>query len=392
MKGSRPCVAVLGGGQLARMLALAGHRLGIQTRVIDPISSPCAADVAEHIEADYWCGIDLDRLLCDADVLTFEFENVPTSALSIIQMACLGHNVAIRPGLGTLQVAQDRIHEKGFGSSLGIPTTRYAKIDKPEDASAALEITGLPAILKTRRMGYDGKSQQRVETVEQLADAVTALGGTDLILEAMVQGSVPDEQLQEWSVVAVRERNGSFHAYPLIENRHKNAILRVSRVDYAPSRPRLERQAFRYAQKLMDELEYVGVMTVEFFEREGELLFNEMAPRVHNSGHWTIDAAETSQFENHLRAILGLPIGPTNGSGFVGMVNLIGDWVTLERIATLTHGAAIHLYGKEPRPGRKVGHFTMKSPYRQAREAWIDQVIRNSKELREALAREGDEH
>ncbi|HET9939125.1 MAG TPA: 5-(carboxyamino)imidazole ribonucleotide synthase [Gaiella sp.] len=317
-------VACIGGGQLGRMLGLAGLPLGLDFRFLDPAPDACAGAVGELVVGAYDDPDGLERLADGADVVTYEFENVPVEAAA---------RVGAVPGVAALERGQDRLHEKELFRSLGIPTARFGP----------LEETGLPAVVKTRRLGYDGKGQRRVEQVEAI--------GADELAEELVPFD------RELSIVGVRGRDGETRFWPVGENVHRDGILRITR---APARDAPQREAEALCAALLDELGYVGVLAVELFEVEGRLLANEFAPRVHNTGHWTIDGAETSQFENHLRAILGLPLGPTGARAPSVMVNLIGDVPPVDELLAL--GAHVHLYGKEPRAGRKVGHVTLVDP------------------------------
>jgi 5-(carboxyamino)imidazole ribonucleotide synthase len=314
-------VACLGGGQLGRMLALAGIPLGLRFRFLDPAADACAGEVGELFVGSYDDFDLLDRLADGADVVTYEFENVPVAAAA---------RLGAVPGVRALEEGQDRLREKELFQRLGIPTARFG----------GLAETGLPAVVKTRRLGYDGKGQRVVESDEALA--------ADELAEEFVTFA------RELSIVAVRGRDGAVVFYPLAENVHRDGLLRVSR---APAVDAPEALAQDYVRRLLDELDYVGVLALELFEVEGGLLANEFAPRVHNTGHWTIDGARTSQFENHLRAILGLPLGPTDALGSAVMVNLIGASPPLDRLLALP-GARVHVYGKDAKPGRKVGHVT----------------------------------
>ena len=313
-------VGCIGGGQLGRMLALAGIPLGLSFRFLDPSPDAPAAAVGELFVGAYDDPDLLDRLADGADAVTYEFENVPVEA---------ARRVGAVPGPAALEAAQDRLVEKRLFRRLGIPT---APIDE--------EVTEFPALLKTRRLGYDGKGQQLVETRPG--------PGTGHVLE----GLVPFER--ELSLLAVRGRSGETRFYPLIENVHEGGILRTSR---APAADAPQALAEEYAVRLLDELGYVGVLALELFEVGGELIANELAPRVHNTGHWTIEGAVTSQFENHLRAVLGLPLGPTDSKAS-WMVNLIGSVPSADDVLRVA-GAHLHLYGKEPRPERKLGHVTL---------------------------------
>lgn len=317
-------VGIIGGGQLGRMLALAGIPLGLSFRFLDPAADAPAREVGELLVGAYDDPELLDRLSDGADAVTYEFENVPVTA---------ARRVGAVPVPGALEATQDRLTEKRLFRRLEIPT---ARIDD--------EVETFPALLKTRRLGYDGKGQRLVETRP----------GT-------VPGHVLEELVpfdRELSLLAVRARDGETRFYPLIENVHQEGILRTSR---APAANAPQAKAEDYATRLLDALGYVGVLALELFEAGGELLANELAPRVHNSGHWTIEGAETSQFENHLRAILDLPLGSTEVRGEAVMVNLIGAAPAPEEILAIP-GAHLHLYGKAPRPGRKLGHVTLLEP------------------------------
>jgi 5-(carboxyamino)imidazole ribonucleotide synthase len=317
-------VGIIGGGQLGRMLALAGIPLGLAFRFLDPAPDAPAGEVGELLVGAYDDPELLDRLADGADVVGYEFENVPVEA---------ARRVGAVPEAAALEAAQDRLVEKHLFRRLGIPTVR---IDD--------EVERFPALLKTRRLGYDGKGQQLVST--------------------HVAGTVPEHVLEErvdfsreLSLLAVRGRDGETRFWPLVENVHEGGILRTSR---APAADAPQEEAEEYATRLLDELGYVGVLALELFEIDGGLLANEFAPRVHNTGHWTIEGAVTSQFENHLRAILGLPLGPTDARPSF-MANLIGSAPAPAELLQLP-GAHLHLYGKEPRPGRKLGHVTLVEP------------------------------
>ena len=314
-------VSCLGGGQLGRMLALAGIPLGLRFRFLDPSPDACAGEVGELLVGAFDDEALLDRLADGASAVTYEFENVPVAA---------ARRVGALPDPRALEEGQDRLREKELFRRLGIPTARFG----------TLEETGLPAIVKGRRLGYDGKGQRVIRVAEPLA--------ADELAEELIPFS------RELSLIAVRARDGAVAFYPLVENVHREGILRVSRV---PAVGASEDVAQGYARRLLEELDYVGALALELFEVDGTLLANEFAPRVHNSGHWTIDGAVTSQFENHLRAILALPLGSTEALGPCAMVNLVGAIPPLELLLALP-GAHVHVYGKKPRPGRKVGHVT----------------------------------
>ena len=309
------------------MLALAGIPLGLSFRFLDPSAAAPAGEVGELLVGAYDDEKLLDRLAAGADVVTYEFENVPVEA---------ARRVGAVPDARALEASQDRLVEKQLFRRLGIPT---AQIDD--------EVTSFPALLKTRRLGYDGKGQRLVETRP---------GGPGHVPgEHVLEGLVPFDR--ELSLLAVRGRSGETAFYPLVENVHSEGILRSSRI---PASGAPQSEAEDYALRLFEELDYVGVVALELFDVGGELLANEFAPRVHNTGHWTIEGAETSQFENHLRAVLGLPLGSTAAHREVVMLNLIGRVPSAAPVLAL--GAHLHLYGKEERPGRKLGHVTLIDP------------------------------
>lgn len=346
-RGAATRLGVLGGGQLGRMLALAAHPLGIRTTFLDPDQNCPASHIAPLIRAAYDDEAALRELARRSDAVTTEFENVPASAAAYLQS-----HAPFFPGEVALAAAQERLAEKSLFRSLGIPTAIYAAVESRAGLDRALEICGVPAVLKTRRMGYDGKGQFVLRSPAEADDAWGVLGKTPLILESFV----PFER--EVSIIAVRGRSGETAFYPLVENHHADGILRLTLAP-APRVPAaVQAKAEQYARAVLDRLGYVGVLTVEFFQRGDELIANEMACRVHNSGHWTIEGSVTSQFENHVRAVAGLPLGSTRVRCPCAMVNLIGE--TPEPAALLAvPGACLHLYGKEPRPGRKLGHVTI---------------------------------
>jgi 5-(carboxyamino)imidazole ribonucleotide synthase len=323
-------VGVIGGGQLGRMLALAGIPLGLSFRFLDPAADAPAGEVGELLVGAYDDPELLDRLADGADAVTYEFENVPVEA---------ARRVGAIPGAAALEASQDRLVEKQLFRRLGIPTVR---IDD--------EVAVFPALLKTRRLGYDGKGQRLVETREG--------PGPHHVLEERVSFD------RELSLLAVRGGDGDTRFWPLVENVHEDGILRSSR---APAEDAPQAEAEEHARRLLDELGYVGVLALELFDVGGTLLANEFAPRVHNTGHWTIEGAATSQFENHLRAILGLPLGSTESRPSL-LVNLIGSVPRTEDVLAIP-GAHLHLYGKEPRPGRKLGHITLVEPTRASEDA-----------------------
>jgi len=342
-------VGILGGGQLARMIALAGAPIGARFRVVDQSAEACASQVAPLLLADYTDFDALERFAREVDVVTFDFENVPARTA-----AWLAERVPVFPNPRALAVAQDRLEEKSLFRALGIGTPEFSAVDTRADLDAATDAIGFPCILKTRRLGYDGKGQFRLRSTADRDAAWQALGGAPLILEAFV----PFER--ELSVVAVRSREREFRAYALTRNWHVDGILSCSLAPAAADAA-LADTAFAHARAVAERLDYVGVFALELFERGGMLLANEMAPRVHNSGHWTIEGAVTSQFENHVRAVLGLPLGDCGVRGTACMLNWVGAMPDAT-VVLRTPDAHWHDYGKSPRAGRKVGHATIVRP------------------------------
>lgn len=331
------------------MLAQAGHALGLRFLFVDPTPDSPAGQIAEQIVAPYDDERALARL-AECDVVTFEFESVPALAAE-----WLASRVPVHPPARALDVAQDRVREKSTFQELGIPTADFAEVDDAASLEAAIERIGLPAVLKTRRLGYDGKGQHVLRERASTRDALASLGDKGLILESFVGFS------RELSLLAVRSRSGELRFYPLVENTHRDGILRETLAPAPNLSSGLVQQAESHASRLLTELDYVGVLALELFEVNGTLLANEIAPRVHNSGHWSIDGARTSQFENHLRAILDLPLGDADALCPSAMVNFIGSIPDAKSVLAIpdTH---LHLYGKLPRPGRKVGHATVRAP------------------------------
>jgi 5-(carboxyamino)imidazole ribonucleotide synthase len=359
-------IGILGGGQLGYMLALAGYPLGLHFRFLDPSPEAPVGRIATRITAQYDDHSALKKFAAGLELVTYEFENVPVEAARF-----LAERVPVLPPPAALEAAQDRLNEKHLFQELGIATTEFAPVTDRDALDAAVRQIGLPAILKTCRMGYDGKGQWILRSAEDVARAKSELPAAtaELGKRAAPELSQPNatfllERLvpftRELSVLAVRGRDGETAAYPLVENHHRGGILRLS---LAPA-PQLDRAvqhaAEDAARRVLDALQYVGVLAIEFFEHEGRLLANEMAPRVHNSGHWTIEAAVTSQFENHLRAVVGLPLGSTSAIGSSAMLNLIGDVPNSEEVLAV-RDAHLHLYGKSARAGRKLGHVTLRA-------------------------------
>lgn len=345
-------VGILGGGQLARMLALSGAPLGLRFLVLDTTADACAAQYAPSMQADYRDEQALAAFAAQVDVATFDFENVPAESAQ-----WLAQRIPVFPSPRALQVAQDRLAEKSLFRELGIEVPDFADIGSRAELDAALASIGAPAILKTRRLGYDGKGQFRLRRAEDAAAAWEALGAQAGSVGLILEAFVPFER--ELSVIAVRGRDGEFQAWPITENWHDHGVLAASlapaKVDAA-----LADMAIDHARRVAESLDYVGVFALELFVRDGRLMANEMAPRVHNSGHWTIEGAETSQFQNHLRAVLGLPLGSTRMIGHACMLNWIGELPEAGPVLSSACGHW-HDYGKSPRPGRKVGHASFRS-------------------------------
>lgn len=355
-------VGIIGAGQLGRMLALAGYPLALEFRFLDASADSPGGRVAPIVTGAFDDPQSLARLASEVDLVTYEFENVPVEALRTV--------AALRPcypPVEALRVSQDRLFEKELFGQLGIPTPPFRAVDSLADLDAAVATIGLPAVLKTRRLGYDGKGQQLLRRRGDVETAWQALGGVPLILERYVAFE------REVSIIGVRSTRGETRAYPLVENTHRGGILRLS---LAPvRRARLQAAAERHLTRLLDHFGYAGVLTIEFFVVDGRLVANEMAPRVHNSGHWTIEGAVTSQFENHLRAILGLPLGDTAATGHSAMVNYVGRMPERSRVLSLP-GTHHHDYGKAARPGRKLGHCTLVADTAAARAALLRRLLR----------------
>jgi 5-(carboxyamino)imidazole ribonucleotide synthase len=343
-------VGILGGGQLARMLALSGAPLGLRFLVLDTVADACAGQFAPLIVGDYRDEAALAEFASQIDVATFDFENVPAESAQ-----WLSARVPVFPNPRALSIAQDRLAEKTLFRELGIPVPAFADVPDRAALDAAIAAIGTPCILKTRRLGYDGKGQFRIKSPADVDAAWDVLGAQAATVGLILEAFVPFER--ELSVVAVRGRDGEFRAWPLTENWHVDGVLSVS---LAPARVSadLAAQADAHARALAEALDYVGVFALELFCRDGVLLANELAPRVHNSGHWTIEGSETSQFQNHLRAVLGLPLGDTRMLGHACMLNWIGAMPDAGPVLR-EPGGHWHDYGKEPRAGRKVGHATL---------------------------------
>jgi 5-(carboxyamino)imidazole ribonucleotide synthase len=343
-------IGILGGGQLGRMLAMAAARLGLKTHIYCDEPSPAFDVAAAHTLAAYGDEAALARFAEACDVASFEFENVPSATAAFV-----AKRVAFAPSVRALELTQDRLAEKTLAQSLGLKTAPFAPVSSDDEARAAFAEIGAPAVLKTRRFGYDGKGQAKVSSHDEVAHAFESFKGAPSILEGFVDFAF------EVSVVAARGRDGAFAAYDPVENVHENHILRRSTVPSRLDAAQTE-NAFAIARQIASALDYVGVFAVELFAaKDGALLVNEIAPRVHNSGHWTIEACVTSQFEQHIRAVAGWPLGSPQRHCDAVMENIIGEEAAnWER---LSQSGALHLYGKkEMRPGRKMGHVTRLKP------------------------------
>ena len=342
-------IGILGGGQLGRMLSQAASRLGFNVVILDPEENSPAGRVSQgQVVAAYDDPTALTVLGRVAQVVTFEFENVPASSVETLAAG----GAAVAPGPKALAVAQDRVEEKSFLNGVGATTVDFVPVDSLDDLVAGLETLGTPALLKTRREGYDGKGQVWVRSARMAADAWAAIGERPAILEAKAPFT------RELSVIAARGRDGEIAVYPLGENTHKGGVLKTT---LAPAEvdPKTDRQARKIAKAILEGLDYVGLLGVELFDLgDGRLLVNEIAPRVHNTGHWTQDGCVCDQFEQHIRAVAGWPLGPTAAHFRVEMTNLLGDEVEQWAKAASKPDLRIHLYGKaEARPGRKMGHI-----------------------------------
>ena len=376
MSRAAPTVCILGGGQLARMMVLAGAPLGARFQVVDTHADVCAAPLAP-VTATAWDDHDpLGRLAAQAQVITFDYENVPADTAR-----WLAEQTRVAPNPHALATAQDRLAEKTLFQRIALPTAEFRAVGTRAELQRAITEIGAPAILKTRRMGYDGKGQFRLQSAHDADAAWAALGAPaaqyGLILEAFVAFDY------EVSVIAVRNRDGEFRPWPLTRNHHVDGILSMS-IAPAATPDALAQAAFAHARRLAEALDYVGVFALELFVRGDELLGNEMAPRVHNSGHWTQDGAITSQFENHLRAILDLPLGDTAARGTSAMFNWVGqlpDPVAFLAVRD-THW---HAYDKAPRPGRKLGHATVCAPTAGELQARM-RVLASRMQLQEKVA------
>ncbi len=355
------CIGIIGAGQLGQMLGHAARDLDVECRYVDPSDSPPAADCGEVIQRPFDDVEALAELAATCDVITYEFENVPVEALQEI-----GGDVPIFPPADALRHAQDRLDEKRLFDQLEIPLPGYRIIDTRADLDAAVDALGLPVVIKTRRLGYDGKGQFVIREPRDIDEAWKLLGSNALIAEQWVAFDY------EVSCIGVRSIDGDIAIYPLSRNIHEGGILRTSRSPV--DNPALAEQAEIYMRRMLGHLDYVGVLALELFVCEDELLANEFAPRVHNSGHWTIEGSKTSQFENHLRAVMNRPLGSTASVGHAGMINLIGE--IPDAVRSLESGF-LHDYGKAARPGRKLGHITVTADTPAKRDELVDIISRS---------------
>ncbi|MEY3338859.1 MAG: hypothetical protein RL245_1851 [Pseudomonadota bacterium] len=355
-------IGIVGGGQLGRMMALAGYPLGLDFLFLDRSADTPAAQVSPMLIGEFTDRKLLRELARRSEVITFDWENV-----SIESLRTLGRSASIAPPLAALAMSQDRIAEKKLFDTLGIPTTRYAAVESQASLVRALRDVGLPGVLKTRRLGYDGKGQAVVRNLDEAWLAFERLRGSSLIYEEFVTFD------DEVSIIGARSRRGEIAVYPLNRNLHREGILRLTRAPWGV--PALQRRATTHLKRVLEHFRYEGVLNIEFFVRNGRLIANETAPRVHNSGHWTIEGAATSQFENHLRAILGLPLGATTARGHAAMINLIGRMPSRD---TFIGESELHWhdYGKTARAGRKLGHITLLADTTARRDAQAKHLLR----------------
>jgi 5-(carboxyamino)imidazole ribonucleotide synthase len=355
-------IGILGGGQLGYMLALAGYPLGLHFRFLDPSPEAPVGRIATRITANFTDRAALTRFASGLALVTYEFENVPVEAARF-----LAERVPVLPPPAALEAAQDRLKEKTLFQELGIATTDFRPVATREALDAAVKQLGLPAVLKTCRMGYDGKGQWALRSTEDVARVQRELPQSPEKSRSSPKTDLPAFILErfvpftrELSILAARGRTGETAFYPLVENHHRDGILRLSLAPAPRLDPALQRAAEDAARRVLESLQYAGVLAIEFFEHNGRLLANEMAPRVHNSGHWSIEGAVTSQFENHLRAVTGLPLGAPHALGHSAMLNLIGEVPDAAEVLGI-RDAHLHLYGKVARAGRKLGHVTLRA-------------------------------
>jgi 5-(carboxyamino)imidazole ribonucleotide synthase len=356
-------IGVIGAGQLGQMLGYAAAELGFECRFVDPSDSPPAASAGTVVKKPFDDAAALDELAAECDVLTYEFENVPVAALQAV-----AEHVPVYPPPAALAIAQDRLLEKQLFTELDIALPAYRRIDSRQDLADAASALGVPLVVKTRRFGYDGKGQIVLRSKNQVDAVWDELGSEPLIAEAFVPFDY------EVSVIAARSRDGEIVIWPLAENEHVDGILRLSRAPHIDSG--LSDRANAYVTRMLQHLDYVGVLALELFVEGDALLANEFAPRVHNSGHWTIEGAATSQFANHLLAVAGKPLGSTATPAYAAMINLIGTMpVSLE--ATSDDRVTLHDYGKSARPGRKLGHITLVAETAAERDRLSAEILKS---------------
>jgi 5-(carboxyamino)imidazole ribonucleotide synthase len=355
-------VGIVGAGQLGRMLVLSGYPIGVHCLFLDRSADTPGAQVAPTLIGDLQDAALLAELAARSDVVTFDWENISGSALKPLEKI-----TQVRPPRAALEVSQDRLAEKALFTRLKIPVAAHCAIDSREELIRALEKIGLPGVLKTRRLGYDGKGQYVLRTAGDADQAWAAIGAAGLIYEKFQDFS------REVSLVGVRSAGGQTVFYPLSSNTHGGGILRHSVAPFINAR--LEKSARLYMKRVMQALEYIGVLTIEFFVMRGSLVANEMAPRVHNSGHWTIEGCVTSQFENHLRAVCDMPLGSTRPLGHTAMINFLGLMPDRDRLLAID-GLAYHDYGKIARPGRKLGHCTILKRLPKERDTALSNTLK----------------
>jgi 5-(carboxyamino)imidazole ribonucleotide synthase len=358
-------VGIVGAGQLGRMLALAGYPLGLDFLCLDPAKQAPAGRVAPLLRGEFTDLRLLRRLARRCEVMTFDWENVSVASLRSVARL---HGARICPPIAALATGQDRVAEKRLFERLGIPTTRWRAVSSRAQLARAIAAVGMPGVLKTRRLGYDGKGQAVIRTRAEAERAFGELGKAPLLYEEWIPFDC------EVSIIGARSVSGELAVYPLCGNVHGRGILRLTCAPFGT--PRWQRLAARYLTRVLTHFRYTGILTIEFFVCRARLIANEMAPRVHNSGHWTIEGAATSQFENHLRAILDLPLGATRALGHSAMINLIGRMPDRAGVLAL-EGVHLHDYGKQARPGRKVGHCTVVEPTAARRDARARRLLRD---------------
>ena len=357
-------IGILGGGQLGRMLALAAHPLGHEVVTWSRYADEPAAAVSKMVLGEFEDEAALASFVAQVDVVTYEFENVPAAIVDAVARHC-----PVRPGVKSLRIAADRVSEKNLFRALGIGTAPFAAVEDLASLEQAVAKLGLPAVLKTRRLGYDGKGQRVLRAEGELEDAWAALGGVPCILEGFMPFS------RELSILGVRGASGEVRTYPLVENVHQGGILRVTQAPAPGVSKSMEHAANEAIRATLEELDHVGVLAMELFDVGGVLFANEIAPRVHNTGHFSIEGATTSQFENHIRAVVGAPLGDTSLRGASWMRNLIGRIPPVEEMLTVP-GAHLHLYGKSERTARKVGHITVSGSSPEAIQPSMESLSR----------------